>query len=223
MRDVLFRLPLRIRLKPEPQLLPGAQKRHSIEILVIEVEIYIVGMVEKTLQVRRRPPALEIGFREAQPALAHEPAEEFAVVDSDLADPARLSVRQAHPVAFRQHDVHAARNARHGLRGGGDEIGRRVLNFLRRKSCRYGACQSVSLLFSFTMLGLSLSGDVKNSVFPRPARAVCRLPIRTGRFNGCIPGCSDRLAGRRSIRHERPRPRVPGAKTSTVPGGMQWR
>jgi hypothetical protein len=78
--DVLLRLPLGIRLQPEAQPLVGAHQPHARKA-VIDLLVVRMDEVHEGLQVRRRPPFVEIGLAEAQVALADQPREDVGVVD----------------------------------------------------------------------------------------------------------------------------------------------
>jgi hypothetical protein len=63
--------------------------------------------VHEGLQVRRRPPFVEIGLAEAQIALADQPREDVGVVDVKLRHRARLRPLGAEDAAIGQHHVEA--------------------------------------------------------------------------------------------------------------------
>ena len=117
--DVLSGLRLGIRLQPEAHPLVSPHKAHA-GIPVIDAFVVFVDQVHEGLQIRRGPPAFQIGIAKAKIALADQTRKGVRVVDMNLCHRSGALALGPEPPPVGQHKIHPpmVQTACH-LEGGG--------------------------------------------------------------------------------------------------------
>ena len=124
--DVLAGLHLAVRLQPEAHPFVKAQHAHAGEPVIDAVVFGQLHQIHQRLQVRRGPPAFQIGIAKAQIAFADQTGEGVGVVDFDFAHRAGPGGIDAKAPPVGQNEVKPPAPHALGHLEGGREIARQA-------------------------------------------------------------------------------------------------
>ena len=105
MADVLLRLPAAVRLQPEPHPLVEPQQAHPRKAVIHGVVLGQLHQIHQRLQIRGRPPAVQIGIAKAQIPLADQSGKGIGIMHHHLAHRAGLGGIDAEPAPVGQHEI----------------------------------------------------------------------------------------------------------------------